>query len=177
MNVVAQCEVTGANVSLGAYKTTDTVQTVADQVGSLVFSPWGYTAGTAGIGTVQLGTVTCSNGTPFTVHLAGSGLYEAVEIAIPAGSIAMYPTIKKIGDTQLPDGGSWMHGFGKEAGPNGAPVDGIEPGAVATGTAQQIMGNTAVLIQPTANYGYVAASTPLGTVGTYSGSWTATLNF
>lgn len=177
MNVIAQCEVTGATVNLGAYKATDTVQNVAEQVGWFFYPGYGYTAGSSGIGTANLGTVTCSSGTPFTVTMAGTGFLDSVEIALPSGKIGMFPTIKKIGDTVLPSGGSWMGGLGKEAGPNSEPVDGVLPGAIATGAAQPIMGNTTILYQNTASNGYAAADMQLGVSGQYSGTWVTTLNF
>lgn len=177
MNVIGQCEVTGANVNLGTYTATDTVRTVADDVGELSFPTYAYIAGSKGKGTVPLGAVTCSDGTPFTVTMAGSGYLDSVEIVIPAGRIAVFPTIQKIGDTVLPSGGSWMNGLGKEAGPNSEPRDGVLPGAIATGSPQQIMGNTVILTQDTADYGYLAQSTPLGASGQYSGSWVTTLTF
>lgn len=55
LNIVNQCTVTGANVSLGTFLTTDTVQAVANQNGYQDSTTYDFVPGTNGIGTVHMG--------------------------------------------------------------------------------------------------------------------------
>lgn len=179
LNVVNQCTVTGANVSLGTYRTTDTMQAVADQIGYQDGTTYQFIAGSKGIGSVSLGSVTCDNGTPYTISMLSSGEAGSVHIQIPAGTIEMYMMVKKIGDYIVPDGDFYLNGFGKDASPD---VLAYYPersplGTIANGAPQQIMGSTPAWLPPTTSGGYVGANELLGTAGVYTGSWVTTLNF
>lgn len=179
LNVVNQCTVTGGNISLGTFRTTDTMQTVANQIGYQDGTTFENVPGTKGIGTVSLGSVTCDTGTPYTIAMRGSGWASTVNIQMPTGVIELYLMVKKIGDYDVPDGNAFINGFGKQASPDlwGSYTDQTPLGTTANGASQQIMGSTIMWLQPTSSDGYIGADEQLGTAGVYTGSWVTTLNF
>lgn len=179
MNVINQCTITGGNVSLGTYRTTDTLQTVANQLGYQDAETYDFVAGTNGIGTMLMGSVTCDAGTPYTIMMQGAGPVSGIEIQIPAGTILLYTTVKKVGDSVVPDGDSYLNGFGKESNPDTSPSysDQSPVGTIANGAAQPIMGNIVLWRTATTSNGLLGADAQLGAAGVYTGSWINTLNF
>lgn len=179
LNIVNQCSVTGTNVSLGTFKTTDTMQTVANQIGYQDGTTYQLVPGTNGIGTVSMGSVTCDNGTPYTISMRGNGWASSVDIALPGGLLELYLMVKKIGDYVVPDGDAYVNSLGKEASPEMLAIysDQTPLGTTANGAPQQIMGNAIAWLPPTTTDGYVGADEQLGVAGTYSGAWVTTLNF
>lgn len=179
LNIVNQCTITGANVSLGTYRTTDTFQTLANQTGYQDSTTYEIVPGTNGVGTVSLGSVTCDNGTPYTISMEGAGSFGSVDIQMPAGIIELFPMVSKIGDYNVPDGDAGFNGFGKWASPQMLPVYAEQSplGTTANGTPQQIKGNVIPWVYPTHTDGYMGGDEQLGAVGVYTGSWVTTLNF
>lgn len=179
LNIVNQCTVTGANVSLGTFKTTDTLQTVANQTGYQDSATYDFVPGTNGIGTASLGSVTCDAGTPYTISMRGYGPLGSIEIQTPVGALQLYTTVKKIGDYIVPDGDTYLNGFGKEGSPDALAVypEQSPLGTTANGAPQQIMGNIVPWLYPTHTDGYIGADEQLGVAGVYTGSWVTTLNF
>ncbi len=177
MSVINQCTVTGANVSLGTFRTTDTLQTVVDQIGYQDGANFNVVVGTNGIGTVPLGSVTCDNGTPYTITMESNGWYGSVDIQLPAGILELYPTVKKIGDYVIVSANGYDLSHGLWPSPDNLRAYGLELGTVANGVPQQIMGTLIVWAPPTTAYGYIGRDEQLGTAGVYSGSWTTTLHF
>lgn len=179
MTVVNQCTVTGGNVSLGTFKTTDTVQTVATQTGYQDGTTYEFVPGSNGIGTVLLGSVTCDAGTPYIISMRGTGWQGGIDIQMPAGLLQVYTTVKKIGDYVVPDGYASMNGFGKEGSPDALEYYSEQSplGTTANGAPQQIMGNIVPFLYPTHTDGFIGGDEQLGVAGTYSGSWVTTLNF
>lgn len=151
LNIVNQCSVTGTNVSLGTFKTTDTMQTVANQIGYQDGTTYQLVPGTNGIGTVSMGSVTCDNGTPYTISMRGNGWASSVDIALPGGLLELYLMVKKIGDYVVPDGDAYVNGLGKEASPEMLAIysDQTPLGTTANGAPQQIMGNAIACIRLT----------------------------
>ena len=179
MSVINQCTITGANVSLGTFRTTDTLQTLGDQIGYQDGRSDQFVAGTDGVGTVLLGSVTCDNGTPYTITMDSTGADGGLEIQLPNGIIYLYPMVKKIGDQVLPDGAPNLNGFGIwPTSANLAVYSYTTPvGTVANGAPQVILGNVVPWVPPAPVDGYMGRDQQLGTAGVYSGSWTTTLHF
>lgn len=179
MQIINQCTITGGNVSLGTYRTTDTLQTVANQLGYQDAATYDYVAGTNGIGTMLMGSVTCDAGTPYTIMMQGAGPGYGLEIQFPAGAILLYTTVKKVGDYVVPDGDPFLNGFGKESNPDtlSSYSDQSPVGTIANGAAQPIMGNIVLWRTAATNGGLLGADAQLGTAGVYTASWITTLNF
>lgn len=179
LNVVNQCTITGANVSLGTFRTTDTLQALANQTGYWDGVTGKLEPGTNGIGTVSLGSVTCDNGTPYTISMQGMGWLGSVDIQMPAGVVEVYPMVKKIGDYVVPDGDADANGFGKWASPEklATYTEQSPLGTTANGAPQQIMGNVITWAFPFHDGGYMGTDEQLGAAGVYTGSWVTTLNF
>lgn len=175
MNVINQCTVTGANVHLGGFRTTDTVNTVVGQIGYRDLAYRLYHVGTNGVGTVPLGSVTCDNGTPYTITMDGNGVDGSIEIQLPEGNLKLYPMVRTVGDLVVKryDG---LFGIGATQ----ANLDrhNTQILQIADGAPQQIMGNLIGWDLPIINVdGVIGLEVPLSTPGVYSGSWTTTLNF
>lgn len=180
MNVVSQCTVTGANVSLGTFRTTDTIQNLADQTGYWDGDQDKRVVGTNGVGTISLGSVTCDNGTPYSVTMDGSGgWYGDVEFQMQGGKVMLFPFVKKIGDKVFTSGGAYYEPFGFWPSTENLQYygDTQEVNAIATGAPQQIMGNVIPMTYSTTGGGYLGKDLPFGQAGVYTGSWTTTLNF
>lgn len=179
LNIVNQCTVTGTNVSLGTFRTTDTVQTVANQNGYQDSTTYDFVPGTNGIGTVHMGTVTCDDGVPYSISMQGTAWAGGMDLQMPAGNLLLFTTVKKIGDYIVPDGDTYLNGFGKEGSPEALPYYSEQSplGTTANGAPQQIMGNIVAFLYPTHTDGYMGGDEQLGTAGVYTGSWVTTLNF
>lgn len=178
-NVVAKCEITGATVNLGTYRTTDTLQTVANVTGYQQAVTYDLIRGTNGVGTVPLGTVTCDAGTPYTITMRSTGWAGSVVLNMPAGIIELYPMVKRIGNYEVPDGEDFFNGFGKWASPDMLAVysDQSPLGTTADGTPQAIMGNVIPWVYASHTGEYMGGDEQLGVAGSYSGSWVSTLHF
>lgn len=177
MTVFSQCTITGANVSLGTFRTTDTIQALVDQIGYQDGATLEMSVGTNGIGTVPLGSVTCDNGTPYSITMESNGWLGSIDIPMPAGILELYPMVKKIGDFDTTNRPAYEGPFGIWPSPGNLQYYRTQLGTIANGSPQQIMGNLIAWAPPTTTDGYIGRNEQVGTAGVYSGSWTTTLNF
>lgn len=179
MSVINQCTITGANVSLGTFRTTDTLQTVANQTGYWDGDQDKHVVGTNGVGSVSLGSVTCDIGTPYSITMDSNGWYGGVEFQMQSGTVLLFPFVKKIGDKVFTGGSGYMDPFGIWPSTGNLQWYGGTQlvNAIATGAPQQIMGNVIPWVSATTEGGYLGTDLPLGQAGVYTGSWTTTLNF
>lgn len=172
-NVINQCSVTGATVNLGTYTSSQTWGDVAANLGLMDYGP-AYTAGGRGQAYLTWGSVTCDNGTPYTLSIKGTstqqyspgGIRFAWQNAQGANYTAVFDVyVKSIGGTAVADSVAGAAGAGARA--NVTPAAGI-----GTGAAQTVLGS--------AVYSYDASMSQLfDTVpeGSLSDSLTYTLNF
>lgn len=179
MNVVNTCTVTGTTVNLGTFRTTDTLQTVGNKIGYQDGETYELVAGTDGVGTVSMGSVTCDSGTSYTLTMESTGWYGSMDIQMHAGILELYPMVSKIGDTVITDGTTGFNGFGKWPSPQTLAIytDQSPVGTIATGAPQEIKGNVIAWVAPTYSNGYMGGDQELGTPGVYTGTWTTTLYF
>lgn len=173
MNIINQCSVTGATVNLGSFTSSQTWGDVAASIGLMDFGS-AYTAGSQGQDYATWGSVTCDNGTPYTLSIQGSavisyspgGIRFAWKDAQNVNYTAVFDIyVKSIGGTTVADSVTAASGAGARA--NVTPAAGIGSGA-----AQVVKGS--------AVYNYDASMSQLFDtvpVGILSDSLTYTLNF
>jgi len=139
LNVINQCSVTGASVDLGSYATNQTVGDVSADLG-LMEGGTTYTAGSRGQSYLTWGSVTCDNGTPYTLSIKGTSVQQfsvgGIRFAWNSeGNTAIFDVyIKSIGGTTVADSVATASGAGARA--NITPAAGI-----GTGTAQTVLGS------------------------------------
>lgn len=180
-NAANICTVKGAKVSMGTYKSNDTLQTVADQLGYQA-ADYNIRTGTNGVASVNLGSVTCQDGVDYTIGFLGTGDKGNLELILPNGKVRLHAMIKRLGDTIIPDGASYFNGFGKSGNPNvhlgyeGANGGAI--GATGNGKEQVILGNVivSILVAGTGIYDHFPTE-QLGAEGAYTSTWTSQVNF
>lgn len=170
MQVGSQCTLTGANVHLGSFKTTDTWGTVGAKHGSI--NVLTYSSGTVGKESLNYGSVTCDLGLPWSLSIKGTntGTYAgAIKITLNGKVSVMYPGIKRVGTVSQADTSSMSFpGTGVQAWNSNVT-------GVGTGTAQDLIGNITVSYSST---GVTATSTTaLGAVGSGTDTMTYTLTF
>ena len=172
-NVVNQCSVTGTTVDLGTYTTTDTAEKIGQQLGywddDTLFE---FFTGSVGQGTMNLGSVTCDDGTPYSLRIQGNGPLALVGIPLEPGTLPMYTFVKTIGDITIPDE-TYTPGWGSLTDSVSDPITGI-----GSGSAQAIRGNiVASLFLHDFNPGALKRNQQLGAPGVYSDTITYTLTF
>lgn len=177
--VVTKCEISGTTVNLGTFRTTDTLQAVASKIGYQDGNTFELIAGTDGIGTVSMGSVTCDDGTPYTITMDSTGWSGSLDLGLPGGKTALFPMVKKIGNYVVPDGEPYFNGFGKWPSSENLPsyTDQSPVGTTGNGTAQPILGNVIIFAVPVNDGVYMGVNDQLGTAGVYSASWVSTLHF
>lgn len=171
LKVLNQCSVTGANVNLGTFTTTQTAADVAAYLGYLHGQDGLlYTPGAMPDGAMVLGSVTCDAGTPYTLRIdpAVDGvaeIYSFFELTLNGKKLGFSTWARKIGDQTL--GSNWgsvdawyMSDFNPAA-------------AVGTGVPQQIIGN----VYLEAYYSQMELTDQLGQAGVYSAPQIYTLTF
>lgn len=171
MQVGTQCVVSGANVHLGSFKSTETWGAVGAKHGSYVFNV--YTAGTAGKESLYFGSVTCDLNLPWTLTIkgtaTGTGSVGGVKLTLNGNTAVLYPAIKRIGSVTLGDS---MPGYfpttGYQVWQNAAPGTG-------TGAKQDLYGN--ITLTYSALETTVSSTTTMGVPNTATGSLTYTLTF
>lgn len=162
MSVVSQCSVSGANIDLGTYLSTDTWATVGSVVGSNV--SYTYTAGSRGQEYLNFGSVTCDAGTPYTLSIKGTGPNGAVNVAVNSQVAAFQPAVKRLGGTVVADSDAGFTGVGNIM---------TSRSLAGTGTAQTVLGS--VMISNMAAVGSTMAT--LTSQLTQKGVFTDTLNY
>lgn len=171
LNVVNQCAISGTTVNLGTYLTTDTPETIGRQTGYYDDDTFTYVAGTNGIGSVNLGSVTCNDGTPYSVTITGTNSNKDIKVNVANEAVYFQAYIKKIGNINIAD--FWAGAqFGGTANPNFGTTS-----ATGSGVAQPIMGNIIPLVQSYGLAGFLERNQPLGAAGTYTDTLTYTLSF
>lgn len=169
MQVGGQCAVTGANVHLGSFKTTDTWATVGDKHG---YNLIGFTSGTVGTESLNFGSVTCDPSLPWTLSIKGTsaaiGATGAIKMTLNGKVAILYPAIKRIGAFTLSDSSSSLPGTGVQIWQTSAWGNG-------TGAPQDILGNVTLMFGLLGSS--ASPSTVLGSVGSASDTLTYTLTF
>lgn len=171
MQVGTQCAVSGANIHLGSFKTTETWGTVGAKHGSYVFNV--YTGGTAGKESLYYGSVTCDLNLPWTLTVkgtaTGTGSVGGVKISLNGQTAVLYPAIKRVGSVNLSDNmPSYFPG-------TGAQVWQIAAQGTGTGARQDLYGNITLTYSATETT--VTSTTTMGAPNTGTGSLTYTLTF
>lgn len=163
LSVINQCEVTGATVNLGTYKTTDTWGTVAAALGS--FTGIDFTAGSLGHLYLNYGSVTCDAGIPYTLKVEGTGADGMLGITVNGKRAVLEPHVKQLGQVTLPD--QFFDGAG--------PVLNAGRPHVGDGVPQAILGSALIWT----DHGTATAllTDTLGVAGTYTDALTYTLDF
>lgn len=164
MAVVSQCSVSGANINLGTYLSTNTWFTVGNATG--INFNGGYTAGSQGQEYLNYGSVTCDAGTPYTLSIAGTGTSGTVKVTVNAQVGAFQPAVKRIGGTVVTDSDGGFAGVGNIM--TTRPLS-----ATGTGTAQTVLGSV-LLTSPGAGFG---STNSLTSQLTQKGVFTDTVNY
>ena len=182
LNIVNQCSVAGANVDFGTFTANDTIADVTAVNGRWDMTGGGvlYTIGTRGIEYAEWGSVTCDNGTPYSITIHGTGNYLSTPNAVQfiwqnqSGSrvgLVMDILVKKVGSDIAPDTEMEYPGAGTIV--SRQPVAGI-----GTGAPQPIRGS--------AIFNFLGVGDATGTYyvqseklvpGAYTDTLTYTLNF
>ncbi|MFM2300699.1 MAG: hypothetical protein RLZZ84_435 [Pseudomonadota bacterium] len=174
LGVGAQCSVTGGTVNLGTYSSAQTWGDVGKEVGLTDDSTFA-TAGTKGLQGLNLGSVACENGVPFSLNILGTGGGGSGHIRLTMNGkvVNLLMFVKKVGATPINDGpGGIYAGFGK------AMVQNFFASAPGTGAPQAVLGSALVNTRPaSAAGGTTALLTDKLTVGTYTDTLSYTLNF
>lgn len=172
MQVASQCALTGANVHLGSFKTTDTWLTVGAKHGYLL--SFTYTPGSAGQESLNFGSVTCDAGLPWTLLIRGtnsaSGSSGGIKLTLNGKVAVMYPAIKRVGGVVMSDVGPMSF-----AG-TGAQVWASSASSTGKGVAQTLLGNVTLSFN-TAHGTTVTSGTAMGNVGSATDTLTYTLTF
>lgn len=170
-NVTNQCAISGTTVNLGSYLTTDTPQKIGQQLGYYDDDTFAFVAGSNGIGSVNLGSVTCDSGTPYTVAITGSNPNKDIKVNLASEAVYFQAFIKKVGNINIADGapGSNFGGYGN---PNYGQTS-----ATGSGVAQPVMGNIVPFVQSYGLAGFLERGQALGAAGTYTDTLTYTLSF
>lgn len=166
LTVVTQCTVTGASINLGAFSTLSTWGTIGAALGMYTGSV--YTAGSQGLEYINWGSVTCDNGTPYTLKINGRSSTGAIKLSQNGKVAILHPFVKKLGASPVADNNTAMAGAGAQADERTLSGTGI-------GLAQDLRGSA--LLDLVGADGTVAATTVLSVAGTSSDTLTYTLNF
>lgn len=166
LNVINQCTVTGANVQLGSFTTTNTWGNVGAALGQYIGTT--YTAGTLGQEYLNFGSVTCDSGTPYTLTIKGTsvGTPGAIRLFHNTKLITLHPAVKKLGGALVADSAATLPG-------TGAQVGSAQLSGTGSGAAQTLFGNV------TLNFtlSNVLTTDALAVAGTPTDTLNYTLNF
>ena len=168
LNVVeTQCTITGSNVDLGTFNTTNTWGQVAAVLGG--YNGTTYTAGSKGQEHLNYGSITCENGLPYTLQIKGTATTSAnaIKITIGTKTAVLAPHIKKLGGNAIADNTPWTGA--------GAQVHTLNVAGTGTGAAQAVLGHAPIHFTTTMTT--AVAADVLGTVGSYTDTLTYTLTF
>lgn len=165
-NVTTQCSVTGATVKLGTFTTS---QTWGDVGAALGVSNGSYTPGSQGFEYLNWGSVTCDNGTPYTLKIIGTwSASKRIAFDVNGKKAVFDPMVKKVGGATVADSTGWV-GAGQHVASNGALS------ATGTGAKQDVLGN--VVLSYSAAGITVTPADALSVTGTYTDALTYTLSF
>lgn len=138
-----QCTVNGGAVNLGTFLTRNNWSDVANSLG--YYAPVsrgvlaGYKQGTRGLEYANYGTLTCDNGTQYTLDIAGSGSSKSIKIQMGANTVSFRPILKRVGSDVVPDNGTdaVLVGTGHHF------AEGVYSG-VGIGVAQELRGSAII---------------------------------
>lgn len=164
-NVTSQCSVTGATVTIGTFIGNQTWGQVAAALGSIAATT---RLRTQGAEYLTCGSVTCDNGSPYTLSINGTGFNSRIRMNIGGNTAMLEGFVKKIGATTIADQGG-------AAGSGQYVTGGGNASAMVTGAKQDVLGSAALNFN--SGGANVAAATPLGATGSFSDKLTYTLNF
>ncbi|MEN9683177.1 MAG: hypothetical protein RLZZ427_928 [Pseudomonadota bacterium] len=170
LTVEHQCSITGADVDLGTYRTTQTWRDVGAALGVLPLGPQ-FVPGARGLEYLNYGSVTCDADAQYSFTIIGNGYYGIIGLPTNAGIVNFYPMVSRIGEIKAPDTSIVFPGAGAFAG-NGVAGTG-------TGSEQKIIGS-AILSQGALNndgYQVLDLDLPLGGAGSFQDQLSYTLNF
>lgn len=166
INIVSQCAVTGANVSLGSYTAAQTWNQVGAAVG--LHDGTKFTAGSQGLEYLNFGSVTCDADVPYSLAIKGTGTNGTIKITHNSKVAAFLPAIKKIGGAGVADSSSAYAGTGAQVWTSAAAGKG-------NGQAQALLGNVTLDLKGAG--ATVVGTETLGVAGTAQDTLTYTLNF
>lgn len=157
MTVTSQCSVTGATVNLGTFNTSQTVGDLAAVLGYLDGDGGAnFNRGTMSDGALNLGSVTCGSGVPYTFRVHTLDYSQGDYLRFNLGSKTLSTSIwaQKVGDQMLEP--NWYN----------APTRwiGVSTQLTGTGAPETIQGNIYLEL----SYGDMALSDKIGVAGTYS---------
>lgn len=165
-NVISQCTVTGKDVQLGTYTASQTWGDVGAALGSTTSNV--YTMGSLGQEYLDMGSVTCNVGTPYTLSIKGSAAgFNMIKITHNGKVAEFLAFVKKLGGVAVADNSGLVGG--------GAQVNSFTLAGTGTGTAQSLMGHVNLHF---GSGGTTALKTDaLGAAGTATDTLNYTLNF
>lgn len=165
-NVISQCTVTGKDVQLGTYTASQTWGDVGAALGSTTSNV--YTMGSLGQEYLDMGSVTCDAGTPYTLSIKGSAAGFGMVKITHNGKVAEFHTyVKKLGGVAVADNNGLVG--------SGAQVNSFTLAGTGTGTAQSLIGHANLHF---GTGGTTALKTDaLGAAGTATDTLNYTLNF
>lgn len=167
MNVLNQCSVTGASVSLGTYSASQTWGDVGAALGKA--DPMNnFYSGSLGSEYLNFGSVTCDAGMPYTLTIEGSYGYGAIVLPHNGKRGRFWMAVKKLGNTVMAD--NWTSG-------GGHVFQGDVLNGVGTGSAQPLVGNVFMHNLTTVYWDAPDDSETLGVAGVATDTLTYTLNF
>lgn len=171
-SVINECSVAGSTIDLGTFLTTQTFQDVANANGYFDAND-NWFEGTRGTGYVNLGSITCDSGVPYTVNIQGSGPDGAILMDIGGKKVAASIWIKSIGAQTLADASE------PNLGAYASDISWEHPSGVGSGTPQTTLGTVPLGLGwvKQQNGGTAELADQLGTAGTYVNTLVYTLNF
>jgi hypothetical protein len=170
LSVAAECSLTGADVDLGTFRTSQTWSAVGDALGILPFLGT-FKVGSRGLEYLNYGSITCPLKTPYELNLSGTGTkfdLQAIKLVVGTQTVGLYPAIKRLGDSPVADNYSNLPGAGT------VMVVGNLAGE-GTGAPQSLLGSA--IVGAISNGETLPLFNTLGTAGTYSDQLKYTLTF
>lgn len=103
LTVIEKCEISGAAISLGTFRSTDAVEAVGAQLDYAELDGGGqYVVGAVAPGSMNLGTVNYELGLPYTIDIKGSEAGQGnLRIPLLNGSLYMMALVKKVGSATI----------------------------------------------------------------------------
>lgn len=170
--VVNQCSVAGSTVNLGTFLTTQTFQDVGS-VNGYFDADDNWIAGTRGTGSLNLGSITCDSGAPYSMSIQGSGPEGAIVLSVGGKSANASIWVTSIGGQAQTDE------FGIGLGAYASDLTWSRPQGIGSGAPQAILGTVPLGFGyvKQANGGTANLTDQLGSPGSFADTLVYTLNF
>jgi len=141
--VTDRCQIKGATVFLGSYRSNETWNDMANSLGRhdyVYFPTLGSTGsyitrGTKGAEYANWGSVTCSAGTYYSLTVSGPAKGRIQMTGHPTRNPSFMVYVRKVGDFVLQNNNDWEVGMGRAYGGDGLAV------FIGTGNEQAILGS------------------------------------